>query len=185
MKLPGEHMARPRTIDRESVLDSAEQLVQRQGAAALTLDAVARAAGITKGGLQYCFGSKDDLITALIDRWIAGFDAQVARHAGPNPTPGARAAAYVMACSQSDATTHARMVGMLVTLLQSPRHLQRVRDWYAGWFHDCMPDSEAGRRAGTAIFAAEGAFFLRCLGFVEMDGAQWQNVFANFLKLAS
>ncbi|MFT9215294.1 MAG: TetR/AcrR family transcriptional regulator, partial [Acetobacter malorum] len=57
-------MARPRTINRERVMECAEQLVQRDGAIALTLDAVAREAGITKGGLQYCFGSKDDLITA-------------------------------------------------------------------------------------------------------------------------
>lgn len=51
-------MARPRTIDRERVLKSAEQLVQRAGATAMTLEAVAKEAGITKGGLQYCFGSK-------------------------------------------------------------------------------------------------------------------------------
>ncbi|KAB8122414.1 TetR/AcrR family transcriptional regulator [Komagataeibacter medellinensis] len=177
-------MARPRTIDRDSVLDSAERLVQRRGASALTLDAVAREAGITKGGLQYCFGSKDDLITALIDRWIAQFDAQIARHLGPDPTPRARVAAYVAACGQTDAPTHARLVGMLVTLLHSPRHLQRVRDWYAGWFHEHMPGSDAGERARTAFFAAEGAFFLRSLGFVEMDEAQWQNIFASFQRLA-
>ncbi|MCE2563570.1 TetR/AcrR family transcriptional regulator [Komagataeibacter sp. FNDCF1] len=178
-------MARPRTIDRDNVLDCAEQLVQRRGAAALTLDAVAKEAGITKGGLQYCFGSKDDLVTALIDRWIAGFDAQVARNAGASPTIAGRVAAYVAACGQYDAAGHARMVGMLVTLLQSPRYLQRMRAWYAGWFHDCTPDSDAGRRARTAIFAAEGAFFLRSLGFIEMDEAEWQNVFADFQKLAS
>ncbi|WP_284209576.1 hypothetical protein [Methylorubrum aminovorans] len=42
-------MGRTRTIDRDNVLDHAEQIVCREGATALTFDAVARAAGITKG----------------------------------------------------------------------------------------------------------------------------------------
>ena len=53
---------RPRSIDRDKVLDAAEGIVAAEGAAGLTFDAVARAAGITKGGVQYCFGTKDKLI---------------------------------------------------------------------------------------------------------------------------
>src|SRR5690606_31627342 len=53
---------RPRTIDRDKVLDAAEAVVMRAGAAGLTIDAVAREAGITKGGVQYAFGSKENLI---------------------------------------------------------------------------------------------------------------------------
>lgn len=43
---------RPRTIDRDKVLDAAEAIVSRVGASGLTFEAVARAAGITKGGVQ-------------------------------------------------------------------------------------------------------------------------------------
>ena len=42
-------MGRPRSIDRDKVLDIAERIVREEGATALTFDAVARAAGITKG----------------------------------------------------------------------------------------------------------------------------------------
>ncbi|GCE90225.1 TetR/AcrR family transcriptional regulator [Komagataeibacter diospyri] len=176
-------MARPRTIDRENVLDCVEHLVHREGVAALTLEAVAREAGITKGGLQYCFGSKDDLITALIDRWLAAFDASVARHIGPDAGIIDRARAYVLTVSQIDDTTQIRMVGMLVTLLQSPKYLQKIRAWYAGWFNGCDPDCREARQARTAIFAAEGAFFLRSLGFMEMDPGWWKTAFADFQHL--
>ncbi|MFW6683043.1 TetR/AcrR family transcriptional regulator [Komagataeibacter intermedius] len=176
-------MARPRTIDRKNVLDCVEQLVQREGANALTLDAVAREAGITKGGLQDRFGSKDDLISALIDRWLDAFDARVARHIGPDASVADRARAYVRAVSQLDDTTQARIAGMLVTLLQSPKYLQKIRAWYAGWFSGCDPDCAEARQARTALFAAEGAFFLRNLGFVEMDQEWWHTVFADFQRL--
>lgn len=43
-------MGRPRSIDRDKLLDMAEKIVGKDGPAALTIDAVARAAGITKGG---------------------------------------------------------------------------------------------------------------------------------------
>lgn len=177
-------MARPRTIDREKVLACAEQLVQRNGAKALTLDAVAREAGITKGGLQYCFGSKDDLIAALIDRWILVFDTQVEHCRGAeveDPTNLARA--YARACSQIDDATRARMVGMLVTLLQSPRHLARVRAWYTRWLEAGQGHTVEARQIRTMIFAAEGAFFLRSLGFVDMQDAEWSSVFEDIQKL--
>lgn len=179
-------MARPRTIDREKVLACAEHLVQRNGATALTLDAVAREAGITKGGLQYCFGSKDDLIAALIERWILVFDTHVARCRSAAADPASLARAYVQACARIDDAARARMVGMLVTLLQSPRHLAPIRAWYARWLGLGQGEGHTveARQIRTMIFAAEGAFFLRSLGFVDMQDAEWTSVFADIQKLA-
>ncbi|GAN71733.1 TetR/AcrR family transcriptional regulator [Acetobacter syzygii] len=177
-------MARPRTIDREKVLACAEQLVQRNGATALTLDAVAREAGITKGGLQYCFGSKDDLIAALIERWIVVFDTQVAQCRGTDTGPLSLVRAYVQACSRIDSAARARMVGMLVTLLQSPRHLARIKGWYARLLGYADGHAVEARQIRTMIFAAEGAFFLRSFGFVDMQDAEWKTVFADIQNLA-
>ena len=176
-------MGRSRSIDRDKVLDVAEEIVRRQGATALTFDAVAKAAGITKGGLQYCFGSKDGLIAALVDRWMTAFDAEVARSTAADANGLEHVRGYVVASSRVDEATQTKMAGMLVTLLQSPEHLQRVRAWYAAWIGKFDPASEAGRKARTAFFAAEGAFFLRSLGLVEMDQAGWDGDFDDILKL--
>ncbi len=62
-------MGRRRTIDRDQLLDAAEAVISREGAAGLTIDAVAKEMGITKGGVQYCFGTKDALIDAIFERW--------------------------------------------------------------------------------------------------------------------
>lgn len=64
-------MGRQRIIDREKVLEAAEEIVINQGATALTIDAVAKAMGISKGGVQYCFGNKDALIDAMFERWAS------------------------------------------------------------------------------------------------------------------
>lgn len=161
----------------------ADQLVRRDGATALTLEALAREAGITKGGLQYCFGSKDDLITALIDRWISAFDAEVQKLTGPAPGPAEKARAYVQVCGQIDDAMRARMVGILITLLQSPEHLQKIRAWYAGWLNTDIGRSEEARQIRTMIFAAEGAFFLRSFSFIDMPDAEWHAAFSDIRRL--
>lgn len=60
-------MARPPHA-RERVLDAYEALLISAGERTATLDAVARAAGVSKGGLLYHFASKDELASAMIGR---------------------------------------------------------------------------------------------------------------------
>jgi len=61
-------MGRKRAIDQEAVLDAAERIVARDGAANLTIDAVAKEAGITKASVLYDHKSKQALIEAVVDR---------------------------------------------------------------------------------------------------------------------
>lgn len=67
-------MGRKRSIDRDKVLDVAENIVHQQGVSALTIDAVAKAMEISKGGIQYCFGNKEALIDAMFDRWEKAYN---------------------------------------------------------------------------------------------------------------
>ena len=60
-------MPRP-PLARERVLDAFEAILIDDGERAATLDAVAKAAGVSKGGLLYHFASKDDLAAGLVTR---------------------------------------------------------------------------------------------------------------------
>jgi AcrR family transcriptional regulator len=63
---------------RERLLDAAERLVLETGAGHLTLAAVAKFAGVSKGGLLYHFPSKDSLLEAMLARYLNDIDARVA-----------------------------------------------------------------------------------------------------------
>lgn len=63
-------MGRKRVIDQEQILDAAEFVVARDGAARLTLDAVAKQAGISKGSVVYDYKSKQALIEAVVRRAV-------------------------------------------------------------------------------------------------------------------
>lgn len=68
-------MGRKRLIDQEHVLDAAQRVVGRDGAARLTLEAVAVEAGISKASVLYDYKSKQALIAALVDRSVAADNA--------------------------------------------------------------------------------------------------------------
>ena len=56
---------------RERILDSFEDILIRDGERAATMEAVAAAADVSKGGLLYHFPSKEALVEALAERLLA------------------------------------------------------------------------------------------------------------------
>lgn len=68
-------MARPSS--RETILDAFERVLIERGTAEATVEAVAEAAGVSKGGLLYHFGTKDELYEAFGERITARIDAAV------------------------------------------------------------------------------------------------------------
>jgi AcrR family transcriptional regulator len=66
-----------RPSKKQQLLEVAARLVANGGYTALTIDAVAQAAGVTKGGVQYHFASKDQLITELLAFLLGSLDAEL------------------------------------------------------------------------------------------------------------
>jgi len=63
-------MGRKKSIDQDRILDAAEIVVARVGAARLTLDGVAQEAGISKGSVVYDYGTKQALVEAMVERAV-------------------------------------------------------------------------------------------------------------------
>lgn len=172
-------MGRPQHIDRSAVLDAAEQIVLSRGAAELTIDAVARAAGITKGGVQYCFGTKQGLIEAMVERWCRDFQAEIDEVTSPDADPVCAVTGYIDATAQINKTSRARAAGLIAMLLQSPEHMHSVRDWYSKHLQGLDTSTPAGRRARVAFMAVEGAFVLHTFRFMDMTEADWLELISD------
>ncbi|GAA1512434.1 AcrR family transcriptional regulator [Agromyces terreus] len=71
-------MSRPPAA-REAVLDAFERLIIADGERGATIDATARAAGVSKGGLLYHFGTRDALIGGLLTRLHRLVDDDISR----------------------------------------------------------------------------------------------------------
>lgn len=98
-----------RPSGRAAMIEAAERVARRDGPGAVTVDAVVKEAGISRGGLLYHFPSKLDLIRALLDqdvqhlRWLLIGDVEPtdrddAQRTAAN-TPAERLRLYVDECS--------------------------------------------------------------------------------------
>lgn len=161
-------MGRKPTVTRGQLLDLAEEIVRTEGAKALTIDALARAAGISKGGVQYSFVSKDDLVRALIERWTSQFDAML--DADETSSAADLIRSYIRAMRASQQAMNAKMAGLMITYLQDPANMQETRDWYQGIFDRIGTASAEAQAARVAFLAVEGLFLLRIVG-IDEDGA--------------
>ncbi|MGB4779648.1 TetR/AcrR family transcriptional regulator, partial [Microbacterium sp.] len=102
---------------RESVLDAFEAALITDGERGATMDAVARAAGVSKGGLLYHFASKDALERALLDRLAAIVDDDVAAMSSSPDGP----VAYFLRTSVMDDDPLDRALVAVARLAQSGR----------------------------------------------------------------
>lgn len=160
-------MGRKPTITRDHLLDVAEDIVRSDGAKGLTIEALARSAGISKGGVQYSFASKDDLVGALIERWTNQFDEMLKED---EPTTAvAFVHRYIRAMRASQEATNAKMAGLMIAYMRNPENLREARDWYHAIFERLgagTPDQQAAR---AAFLAVEGLFLLRIVGIEDND----------------
>lgn len=164
-------------------MDAAEALVAQTGAAALSFDAVAKAAGVTKSGVQYCFGTKENLIQSMIRRWGDSFEREVMERVGGDPSPKAMIRGHLEATRDSDEAEYSRSAVMMTALLQRPDQVAATREWYTSRLAHLDMTNAADRQAALAFLAGEGAFMLRTFGLVDLDETQWSALFNDMLSM--
>lgn len=62
-----------KTETKAQILKAAAHIINTEGVFALTLEAVAKNAGFSKGGLLYHFSSKDALLKGMVDYLLQGY----------------------------------------------------------------------------------------------------------------
>lgn len=177
-------MGRRQTIDRGALLDAAEKVVLRDGASSLTIDAVAKEAGVSKGGVLYAFATKDALIDAMMNRVTAFYDEKVAAYLERSgDSPQAHVLAHVDANRQEDANTNARAIALMTSFIRSPQFQDNTRAFYKSLFSHIDPQTETGRRARLAILAVEGAFVVRGFALHAFSEAEWVALHDDIIRL--
>jgi AcrR family transcriptional regulator len=164
---------------RRELLEAANAVIRRDGAQALTLDAVAAEAGVSKGGVLYHFGSKRALIDGLVDCWLDDFEAQFD---GPD-----FAAAYVRASDLSTAgpEVSASEFGMLAALIEDPEVLEVARERHGAWMERMLGGALAREDAWLVRLAADGLWYSDLLGIAPPQGDDRRRLIARLLALAA
>jgi AcrR family transcriptional regulator len=163
------------------LMDAAAAVVRRDGATALTLDAVAAEAGVSKGGLLYHFKTKRELLDAMLDGWLQEFAAEIeAAEEGRGFAHG-----YVKASDMSGwaAADRATEFGLLAAMVDQPGTLERVRERYAAWQEQLATEAADPVDATVARLAADGLWLNDLLGLAPPTGELRERVMARMLAL--
>lgn len=151
-------MARPRVIEQSDILDAAELVVVRDGAAHLTLDAVATEAGISKASVVYDYKSKQQLINAVIRRRVENEEQRVQAatvELGPVPSPAING---LVAAAAERPRDHARAVAvnLVSALAQDAESRGIIEAVYARMIASVTETADNPRGAILALLALEG-----------------------------
>ena len=170
---------------RARLLDAASAVVRRDGAQALTLEAVAAQAGVSKGGLLYHFRSKRELLEAMVGGWLAEFQRRDRDRRGRRsraPSPAATCAPPTRAAGH--AAERATEFGLLAALVAEPAVLAAARASYEGWQARLVEESDDPVEVTVARLAADGLWLADLLGLGPPTGELRAQVLARLLELA-
>ncbi|MCU0985583.1 MAG: TetR/AcrR family transcriptional regulator [Acetobacteraceae bacterium] len=157
---------RDRDDTRRRLLDAAEAIVAERGVTALTLEKVAAAAGVSKGGLLHHFPSKEALLRAIVTRMAeemrAVFDMI---YALCPPGPGRAARAAIAWALHKPAEREARDLRIAAALLAAHAHdpalIDPIRAEHARIREMMADDGLPEGRAMTLMAATDGLFLAK------------------------
>ncbi len=150
-----------RPSSKNDILEAAVRVTARAGITALTLEAAAEEAGLTKAGLMYHFRTRDDLLRAIQRHLIEKWERQLLAELGKpldEATPRERAAAY--ARYGPHGTTSRAELAFMVEAADDPELTRAWEELAQRWVpRPTGPDPEA-LELFLARLAADGLWLL-------------------------
>lgn len=152
---------------KDVIVDAAMKLLVKKGLKGFTTDAVIRASGLSKAGFFYNFGTKDELVQAMVRKLIKEWDDAIERltAADPNPT-GRTLRAYVQYTIEQldrDENFDASLYQLLNEVsVSQPAFYSKVTAEYMDSLPFRVREGLAEEQATMIYFALEGFWMQSC-----------------------
>jgi len=169
---------------RAAILKVACRLVKDLGASNLTIEAVAKEAGVSKGGLLYHFPTKEALIQATLDDFLDRFDSATDTEASSNPAIDNHwAQAYLISTFDIDKDDLEMSFGILAAASNQPAMLDPMRERYVLWQSRMTAECKDPVEATVARLAADGLFYCELFGFAPLQEQLRSDVLAYLMNM--
>ncbi len=158
------------TSTRYLILETAIDLLGRDGASALTLEHVAREAGLSKGGLLYHFEGKEQLLVGLIELLIQDLDRKQVGDFLTRSIYEEHSRTALNTDGIESPENHRSLQGheiasiLMAALAINPHLLEPIRERYQNWQSIFLANTVNPTRSLIGRLAAEGLWFSEALG---------------------
>jgi AcrR family transcriptional regulator len=168
---------------RNQAIQAALTIIARDGPGRLTLDAIAREGGLSKGGLMHQFPNKEAVLKALLQRQNEYFESfftrYLAQHGAQHRQPhlAGRIAAAKEAMAQPDSIAFA----LLGVLAQEPGLLSVQREIDAVTVSTIKAEAPDPELALLRLMAARGLVMTYLFGFASIPQEESDRLFERLL----
>ena len=169
---------------REQILDAAQAVVMEAGAGHMSLDMVAKKAGVSKGGLMYHFPTKECLLKAMLVRMIEDFFTRREEKKKYIKNPAGRLLkAGVLATMDRDQKIDRMGLAILAVAAHDPHLLEPLRAAHAGHLKELENEDMPFERAAIVSLAADGLMLHELLGVSPYNPAQKNKLKEEMLRM--
>ncbi|MFA6018911.1 MAG: TetR/AcrR family transcriptional regulator [Rhodospirillales bacterium] len=164
-----------RPTNRDKILEAAMNLVRSQGVGKLTLEAAAKEAGVSKGGVLYHFPNKSALVRTMISRVIDQWERLQQSYYDIEPEgPYRWMRACVRASFDTDSPCCNDPVGsaLLAGMAHDPDLIEPLRDKYREWMEKSMQDAPNPALMGVLGLMGDGLALHQLIGLEVLSPEQ-------------
>ncbi|WP_114417856.1 TetR/AcrR family transcriptional regulator [Marinospirillum perlucidum] len=176
---------RRRNNSRGAILDAAQRVAVNKGANKVSLDSVAKEAGLTKGGVLYNFSGKDALMTALLERLVDTYKPLVeTRREELAGEKNATLRSVIQVIQQLQQLDHNIPMAILAAGAENLDLLQPLRAEMARRQQQIRDEAEDPDQASLIWAAGEGMMLMDMLGLLPFDEEKRQQLFQRLDEAA-
>lgn len=168
---------------RQAILEATAHLIMQEGVVHLTLEAVAKEAGVSKGGLLYHFPSKEALVGGLMAHHLGCFDAELKASEGAGD--GNLLRAYLETSFDPHSPSRGLEAALFAAVLLNPDLLIPLRERYKTLQREITAQAQDPARATLLRLAADGLWLTDLLGLGAPTGREREALLALMLEEAS
>ncbi|WP_088053306.1 TetR/AcrR family transcriptional regulator [Virgibacillus dakarensis] len=166
------------------ILKAAADIVQTDGILDLTLAAVAKKAGVSKGGLLYHFSSKNALIEGMIQHSLQSYTERIKKEAAHDSLKkGKWTRSFIKETFQQSTSNENMDAGLMAAAALNLGLLKPIQDAYREWQDYIEQDGLDPIHATILRLAMDGLWFSEIFGLAPLEDDRRKLVLERLIQL--
>ncbi|WP_079529448.1 TetR/AcrR family transcriptional regulator [Halobacillus hunanensis] len=152
------------------ILHAAASIVSREGIFNFTLEAVAKEAGMSKGGLLYHYPSKEALVQGMVEHLAESYTGKIESNAEDDPDDiGKWTRAFLNVTFNQTYPNKDMNAGLLAAKAVNPELLNPIKEAYGEWQHRIEHDGLDPVMSTIIRLATDGMWLSELLDIYQIE----------------